>query len=66
MLDGRKKISIITDLIKLAFILYIILTQDFNSDIFLESYIIIFGTYAVISTLATIYFTKSEPQLNIS
>ena len=66
MLDGRKKISIITDLIKLAFILYIILTQDFNSDIFLESYIIIFATYAVISTLATIYFTKSEPQLNIS
>ena len=37
MLDGRKKISIITDLIKLAFILYIILTQDFNSDIFLPS-----------------------------
>jgi len=66
MLDGRKKISIITDLIKLAFILYIILTQDFNSDIFLEPYIIIFATYAVISTLATIYFTKSEPQLNIS
>ena len=66
MLDGRKKISIITDLIKLAFILNIILTQDFNSDIFLEPYIIIFATYAVISTLATIYFTKSEPQLNIS
>ena len=66
MLDGKKKISFISDLIKLALIFYIILTQDFISDRFLEPYIIIFSSYAVISTLVTIYFTKSEPQINIT
>ena len=66
MLDGKKKISFISDLIKLALIFYIILMQDFISDKFLEPYTIIFSSYAVISTLVTIYFTKSEPQINIT
>ena len=66
MLDGRKKASIITDIIKISFILYIILSQDSNGEQFLEYSFILFASYAVISTFGTIYFTKSEPRLNIN
>jgi alkylglycerol monooxygenase len=66
MLDGRMKVSIIADLIKLSFIFYIMLSQDSKSEQFLESSFVFFASYAVISTLGTIYFTKSEPRLKIS
>ena len=56
MLDGRKKISIITDLIKLAFILYIILTQNFNSDIFFGTYFIIFSYFSSFFNFGTNIF----------
>lgn len=66
MLDGRKKISITTDMIKLLFIFYIILSQDSNIEQFIEYSFIIFASYAIISTFGTLYFTKAEPRLNIS
>jgi hypothetical protein len=66
MLDGRKKISITTDMIKLLFIFYIILSQDSNIEQFIKYSFIIFASYAIISTFGTLYFTKAEPRLNIS
>ena len=66
MLDGRKKLSIITDIIKILSIFYIIISQESKSEQFLEYSFILFASYAVISTFGTIYFTKSEPQLNIN
>ena len=66
MLDGRKKLSIIMDIFKISSILYIIISQDFNSDQFLQISFILFAGYAVISTFGTIFFTKSEPSLNIN
>ena len=66
MLDGRKKLSIIMDIFKISSILYIIISQDFNSDQFLQISFILFAGYAVISTFGTIFFTKSEPRLNIN
>ena len=66
MLDGRKKLSIIMDIFKISSIFYIIISQDSNSDQFLQISFILFAGYAVISTFGTIFFTKSEPSLNIN
>ena len=66
MLDGRKKLSIIMDIFKISSIFYIIISQDSNSDQFLQISFILFAGYAVISTFGTIFFTKSEPRLNIN
>ena len=66
MLDGRKKLSIIMDIFKISSIFYIIVSQDSNSDQFLQISFILFAGYAVISTFGTIFFTKSEPRLNIN
>ena len=66
MLDGRKKLSIIMDIFKISSIFYIIISQDSNSNQFLQISFILFAGYAVISTFGTIFFTKSEPRLNIN
>ena len=66
MLDGRKKLSIIMDIFKISSIFYIIISQDSNSNQFLQISFILFAGYAVISTFGTIFFTKSEPLLNIN
>ena len=66
MLDGRKKLSIIMDIFKISSIFYIIISQNSSSDQFLQISFILFAGYAVISTFGTIFFTKSEPRLNIN
>ena len=66
MLDGRKKLSIIMDIFKISSIFYIIISQNSSSDQFLQISFILFAGYAVISTIGTIFFTKSEPRLNIN
>ena len=66
MLDGRKKLSIIMDIFKISSIFYIIVSQDSNGNQFLQISFILFAGYAVISTFGTIFFTKSEPRLNIN
>ena len=66
MLDGRKKLSIIMDIFKISSIFYIIISQDSNGNQFLQISFILFAGYAVISTFGTIFFTKSEPRLNIN